>query len=47
VEAKVIDEFSYADLLKENQVFFIGNGAMKCRDVIQSENAVIPNSGSI
>jgi tRNA threonylcarbamoyladenosine biosynthesis protein TsaB len=39
VEAKIIDDTSFAELLKQQQVFFFGDGAGKCREVISHENA--------
>ena len=39
VEAKIIDEYSFADELKREVMHFFGNGAEKCKIVIQSENA--------
>lgn len=39
VEAKIIDEQSYAELLKQEVVYFFGNGAEKCKTIIQAENA--------
>ncbi len=40
VSAQIIDESSYAELLKEKRVAFFGNGAEKCKPLIQSPNAV-------
>lgn len=40
IEAKVIDEFSFADQLKDNKIFFFGNGSDKCKSVITHPNAV-------
>lgn len=40
VSAKIIDQDSYQDILKESRVAFFGNGADKCREVIVSDNAV-------
>ena len=34
--AEIIDEHSFADLLKENQILFFGDGAEKCREVLGS-----------
>jgi tRNA threonylcarbamoyladenosine biosynthesis protein TsaB len=39
VEAKVIDELSFADLLDNKQITFFGNGADKCQEVIKHKNA--------
>ncbi len=34
--AEIIDENSFTDLLKENQILFFGDGAEKCREVLGS-----------
>ena len=39
VEAKIIDEQSFADELEQEVMYFFGNGAEKCKAVIQSGNA--------
>jgi len=39
VEAVVVDENSFAELLAQGPVLFIGDGAAKCADVITSDNA--------
>jgi tRNA threonylcarbamoyladenosine biosynthesis protein TsaB len=39
VEAKIIDEHSFADILDNHQVLFFGSGAEKCRPVIRHNNA--------
>lgn len=39
VEAKVIDESSFQDVLSQRPVVFFGNGATKCKDVIRHKNA--------
>lgn len=40
VTAKIIDENSFADQLKDNQILFFGDGADKCRAVLgESPNA--------
>ncbi len=38
--AEVIDESSYADLLQQHKIVFMGNGALKCQETIVSEQAV-------
>jgi len=38
VSADIIDESSFADILKDNKVVFFGNGAAKCKDVLPKEN---------
>jgi tRNA threonylcarbamoyladenosine biosynthesis protein TsaB len=40
VEAKVIDETSFADVLEKQKVIFLGPGAEKCKEIINSTNAV-------
>lgn len=37
--AKIIDEDSFADLLAENKITFIGDGAEKCLDTLTHANA--------
>lgn len=39
VEAKIIDEHSFADILAEQPMYFFGNGADKCKQVLKSNNA--------
>jgi len=39
LEAKVIDETSFAELLDDHVVYFCGNGAEKCKAVIKHRNA--------
>lgn len=38
--ASIINENSYTELLKKSQVFFFGNGAAKCKQVITSPYAI-------
>ncbi len=40
VEAKVIDEHAFEDILAEHQVVFFGNGAVKCKAVIAHPHAL-------
>lgn len=40
VRAELIDDTSYRDLLEKNTVLFFGNGADKCREVINHPNAL-------
>jgi len=40
VEAKVIDENSFNDLLINSKVIFFGNGASKCKTVLKNSNAI-------
>ena len=39
VQAKVIDEESFKDILEVNPVFFFGDGAGKCREIIKHANS--------
>jgi tRNA threonylcarbamoyladenosine biosynthesis protein TsaB len=39
VTAEIINEYSFSELLKGNNIFFSGNGATKCRDKITHPNA--------
>jgi tRNA threonylcarbamoyladenosine biosynthesis protein TsaB len=40
VEAVLVDETSFAEILNANKVLFLGEGSAKCRDVIKHPNAV-------
>jgi tRNA threonylcarbamoyladenosine biosynthesis protein TsaB len=40
VSAEIITENSFIDILKMRKVVFLGNGSAKCKESIQSENAV-------
>lgn len=37
--ADIIDANSYLDILQKRKVFFFGNGAQKCKDVLKHHNA--------
>jgi len=39
VQALVVDENTFSELLKEHPVWFIGDGADKCQSIIKSDNA--------
>jgi tRNA threonylcarbamoyladenosine biosynthesis protein TsaB len=39
VEARVIDENTFKDLLQSNRIYFFGDGARKCHPVISHSNA--------
>ena len=39
ISAMIIQEDSFQDILARNRIMFFGNGAAKCRDVIQHPNA--------
>ncbi len=46
--AKIIDEHSYSEELKENKIVFFGNGATKCEPIIgNNDNAIFINSQAI
>ncbi len=38
-EAKIMDESSFEDLLDENEIYFLGNGAVKCKNLLTHPNA--------
>lgn len=38
-QALIVDETSFADLLDQHPIYFMGNGADKCADVIRHPNA--------
>lgn len=40
VEARIITEESYTDLLKTHVISFIGDGAAKCANLLEHENAI-------
>ncbi len=40
IESVILDQGSFANLLNEGLVYFIGDGASKTKEVIQSKNAV-------
>jgi tRNA threonylcarbamoyladenosine biosynthesis protein TsaB len=39
VSAEIIDENSYKDLLEKHHIIFFGNGADKCKELINHSNA--------
>ena len=43
VEAKIIDEQSFVDTLAQQPMYFFGNGADKCKQVLTSGNAYFIN----
>ncbi len=52
VTAEIIDENSFKELLEKHQICFFGNGAEKCREVINHPNAHLidglnPSSGAM
>jgi len=40
IKAEVIDENSFSDYLNKGNVYFLGDGAGKCKDVIRHKNAI-------
>ncbi len=41
VSAKVIDESSFSEWLKENKIYFFGDGAAKCKPLLSKNNNAI------
>lgn len=39
IEAEIIDENSYQELLDDHVIYFLGDGAHKCKEIIEHENA--------
>ncbi len=37
--AEIINEDTFVELLKENIIYFFGNGVTKCKEIIHSPNA--------
>lgn len=42
--ADIINESSYSDILQQQKVVFFGNGAEKCKQIINHDNALFINS---
>ncbi len=40
ITAEIIDENSFKDILNERKIFFLGDGAEKCKSFIQHPNAI-------
>ncbi|MDD7913610.1 tRNA (adenosine(37)-N6)-threonylcarbamoyltransferase complex dimerization subunit type 1 TsaB [Polaribacter ponticola] len=40
IKAEIIDENSFSEYLDANKVFFVGDGAQKCKEIITHKNAV-------
>ncbi|WP_165024931.1 tRNA (adenosine(37)-N6)-threonylcarbamoyltransferase complex dimerization subunit type 1 TsaB [Dysgonomonas sp. ZJ279] len=40
VKADIIDETSFIEILKDQKIAFFGNGSAKCKDALQSPNAI-------
>lgn len=43
ISPMIVEEGSFAELLAEGKVLFIGDGALKCKDVLNHPNAVYAN----
>lgn len=43
IKAEIIDEHSFAELLNKQHVYFLGDGAEKCKEVINHKNAFFIN----
>lgn len=40
IKAEIIDENSFSDYLNQGKVYFLGDGAAKCKEVITHKNAI-------
>ena len=40
IKAEIIDENSFSEYLEKHKVYFLGDGAQKCKEVISHKNAV-------
>lgn len=40
IKAEIIDSNSFSEYLKEDKVYFLGDGSHKCKEIIQHENAI-------
>jgi tRNA threonylcarbamoyladenosine biosynthesis protein TsaB len=40
ITARIIKDDSFKDILEQNRMLFFGNGASKCRDILQHPNAI-------
>jgi len=40
IRAEIIDESSFSDFLSRGKVAFFGDGSDKCKDILQSDNAI-------
>ena len=40
IKAEVIDENSFSEYLNDTKVYFLGDGAQKCKDILAHKNAV-------
>ena len=40
IRAEIIDENSFSEFLEKSKVYFLGDGAQKCKEIITHKNAV-------
>ncbi len=40
IKAEIIDEDSFSEFLNKHKVYFLGDGANKCKEIIKHENAI-------
>ena len=40
IEAEIIDENSFSAYLNQQKVYFLGDGALKCQEIIKHDNAI-------
>ncbi|WP_397447519.1 tRNA (adenosine(37)-N6)-threonylcarbamoyltransferase complex dimerization subunit type 1 TsaB [Polaribacter sp. R77954] len=40
IKAEIIEENSFSEYLKDTKVYFLGDGAAKCKEIIKHQNAV-------
>jgi tRNA threonylcarbamoyladenosine biosynthesis protein TsaB len=40
IKAEIIDENSYAEYLEDGNVYFLGDGAQKCKEIITHSNVI-------
>jgi tRNA threonylcarbamoyladenosine biosynthesis protein TsaB len=41
IQAKIIDDHSFEELLRDNKIVFFGDGALKCAGTLSNKNAII------
>lgn len=52
LDSRIIDQATFAELLSQHPVFFFGDGALKCKSVIDNSNAIfisdiLPNAADL
>lgn len=52
VDSRIIDQTTFAELLIQHRMFFFGDGALKCKSVINNSNAIfvdgiLPNAADL